>query len=32
MQGDIAENKGPVGWAVSGAYFISRFWWGDDDD
>jgi RHS repeat-associated protein len=30
--GLIGTFGGPVGWAVSGAYFISRFWWGNKED
>ena len=29
--GAIGTFGGPVGWAVSGAYFISRFWWGNEE-
>ena len=32
VMGVVGTFGGPVGWAVSGAYFISRFWWGDAEE
>jgi RHS repeat-associated protein len=32
VMGVVGTFGGPVGWAVSGAYFVSRFWWGNNDD